>query len=555
VGGRRGGAPSGAQPADAVGSVAGYRVLRRIGSGDRSDVYLGASTATGTDGQRDVIVLKIFRDGRTEGGGTEGAEPGDTGDAAIDREVRALDTIPDGGVGRLLDVATLPDGRVCVVLAEDRGGSLGLLLAGGRLLDPGEAVTILAPVLATLAHLYDLGWVHPGIRPGKIRFDGAGRPVVGGLGGLRDLPPPGKAREELLDEVRCAFADLLHGVLDRVAERGQPESAALVTAWRSGTYREALAGLERALFEWSAAAPVRLGAHQVAPGAAESMDIRRLDPWPGRLASLEAALDGRTGPLVRAWAVRLAGSIGGRLAGRRRGKSVMRGHRRRAAHSFDPEPHPGRERNVRSSTRRGTWRAADDPARRHRRRLTLTGAFLVVVLLVGAWNLLAPPAVSSGPGSGPSSVAPASPLPSVVGGGAPSGSAIPPAAGPTAADQDALQGDDPVAATVVLLRVRTQCLAAADEVCLAEIAQPDSPALAGDSALIRDGSGSGGRKDGEPAVVEGAAPTVVDRIGNLALVALAVVGQGTAPGNDKPASVLVVKGEAGWRLREFFGTG
>ncbi|MEB0305101.1 hypothetical protein QN345_07195 [Cryobacterium sp. 10I1] len=173
-----------AQPADAVGNVAGYRVLRRIGSGDLSDVYLGASAEGGIDGQREVVVLKVFREVHAVGAGTGGA--------AIDREVRALESIPDGGVGRLLDVATLPDGRVCLVLAEDRGGALGAVLACERLLDPGEAVTILAPVLAAVARLYDGGWLHPGISPGVIRFDGAGRPVVGGLGGLRDLPPPGQ---------------------------------------------------------------------------------------------------------------------------------------------------------------------------------------------------------------------------------------------------------------------------------------------------------------------------------------------------------------------------
>ncbi|MEB0304738.1 hypothetical protein QN345_05305, partial [Cryobacterium sp. 10I1] len=103
------------------------------------------------------------------------------------------------------------------------------------------------------------------------------------------------------------------------------------------------------------------------------------------------------------------------------------------------------------------------------------------------------------------------------------------------------------------------CLVTADRECLAEVSQPDSPALAGASALIghasdgATGSATGYPHDSSAPTVDGSLPTVVNRIGNLALVALSVGG--AAPGNDKPASVLVVKGEAGWRLREFFGAG
>jgi hypothetical protein len=127
-------------------------------------------------------------------------------------------------------------------------------------------------------------------------------------------------------------------------------------------------------------------------------------------------------------------------------------------------------------------------------------------------------------------------------------------AGPSATDQDVLMGEDPVGATVVLLRLRALCLVAGDRECLADISQPDSPALTGDSARIGQPPAESTR-GGAPADGESSGPILVDRIGNLAHVALSVGGAGTAPGNDKPASVLVVKGEAGWRLREFFGAG
>jgi hypothetical protein len=534
---------SGAQPADVVGSVAGYRVLRRIGSADRSDIYLGASAGVGTNGQREVVVLKVFRD----------ASAGDAaGDAAIDREVHALESIADGGVGRLLDVATLPDGRVCLVLAEDRGGSLGVLLAGERMLDPGEAVSILAPVLATLAGLYDRGWVHPEIGPGHVRFDDAGRPVVGGLGGLRDLPPPGQARDELLDEARCGCDELVQAVLDRVPERVRPGAAELFTSRRSDAFREALAGLEQALFDWSPAAPVRLPGPEVSLGGGATIDTRRLFPDRGRLARLESALDTPVGPLLRAWAVQVARTIGGRLTGVRLGPPAVRAHRDRAAHAFEPGTKPFRDRHSRPATRRRTWRAADDPARRRRRVLILSGASLVVILLVGGWAMLTPRAAGSGPD--PTAVGTASSSPLDTSGGV--SAAVDPlvVAGPRATDQEALRGEDPVGATVELLRLRARCIVAADRECLADIAQPDSPALAQDSGLIGQAPAEG-RDASAQTVVDGSGPILVDRIGNLALVALSSSDPEVGPGNDEPASVLVVKGEAGWRLREFFGAG
>jgi hypothetical protein len=608
-----------ARAGEGTAIVAGYRVLRRIASSVRSDVYLGASSGTTADGRREVVVLKVFHSRETvtahvaadvaANRAVDVGSPEDPG-ADIDRVVSALAAVEGGGAGRLLDVATLPDGRVCLVLLEDRGGSLGRLLAEERMLEPGEVVTILAPVLAALAQLYDRGWVHPGIGPGTIRFDGTGRPVVGGLGRLRDLPPPGRARDELLADARVGFDDLLHAVLDRVVEDGEGAATAsgLTAAWQVGTYREALAGLERALFEWSSAAPVRLGAHTMSPGDAAGeaqpdagtraacdsgragrhgpalrtrVDARRVHRPRGTsatraahvrstgtrgraggsraLAGLERALDERPGALLSAWAGRFARVVGRHVTGGKRQDSNGFGAKgpNGSEGSERPELDEVRKRTHRPQTRRGTWRAPDDPARWRRRGLLLAGGCGAVVLLVGAWTALAPSVARPGPGL--STGAPVFSAPSETGGGAMIGTAAPPgaargpASGPTPAEQETLQGEDPAAATAVLLRVRTLCIAAADEDCLVQISQPDSPALAADTARIADAT------DGAATMIDAPAPTVVDRIGNLALVAFSGPGagpdpgHGTEPANDKPASVLVVKGEAGWRLREFFG--
>jgi hypothetical protein len=116
-----------------------------------------------------------------------------------------------------------------------------------------------------------------------------------------------------------------------------------------------------------------------------------------------------------------------------------------------------------------------------------------------------------------------------------------------APDAAAISGDDPVAAVVALLAGRATCLAAASLVCLVGVNQTGSAVLALDSydARQRQQGGSGPHL---PDYV-GYLPTLAERTGNLAVVALA-----PGAGNEKnqPASVLVVKGEGGWRLREIF---
>jgi len=124
--------------------------------------------------------------------------------------------------------------------------------------------------------------------------------------------------------------------------------------------------------------------------------------------------------------------------------------------------------------------------------------------------------------------------------GEPASGSPAPSAGP-GAPSDA----DPVAAAAALLERRAECFQALDLACLDEVVQPGSVAESEDRAAL-----TAAREGGTPPDVEFdvAAITVTTEMGGAVLV--------TAPRRSaerEPASLLVVRGEAGWRLREIFG--
>ncbi len=103
--------------------------------------------------------------------------------------------------------------------------------------------------------------------------------------------------------------------------------------------------------------------------------------------------------------------------------------------------------------------------------------------------------------------------------------------------------DDPVAALVALLAVREQCIRDRSVLCLDGVGQSGSSALAEDQDLVR-------------ALQQGAEqtpiPTVTldrlvleERLGDSALVAV------QDPADSEPASILLMKDEAGWRIRGY----
>ena len=93
-----------------------------------------------------------------------------------------------------------------------------------------------------------------------------------------------------------------------------------------------------------------------------------------------------------------------------------------------------------------------------------------------------------------------------------------------------------MAAFGVLAARRQTCLAAAQVSCLAEVDQAGSAAMRADENSVL------GQREAFAIDTHGA--VLVERVGGSAIVSALL--------NEQPASFLLMKGEAGWRLREFF---
>ena len=493
--------------------IAGYRVLRRLASSDRADLYVGVaptrSTFPGrgvrvqeTDGATSSVVLKVFHP--------------ETESLSVEREVRALTTLTPGRLTSLFDVGTLPDGRTCLVLEQLTGGTLSCFLEGRRNIHPGEAVTILAPVAAALTELQAIGLIHPAVSLSTILFDSSGRPVLTGLGSLQALPGDGGARPEALDAVHGRLAQVVRAVLDQVEGGVSAERAVrdldrwcAMSAARPAarTPRE----LEQLLFDWAEAAPVRLGKTGTAGSRPQTAGDWLRHPVPDDPAGpepVEGVHVAAGESLARETLVSLLSHA----------RTVLR--RLRVGI-------PGGERK----TLLGQLRF---------RRGPLVLAILVAVVSTG----LAVTALGSGGSSATPGAQPEAPTERAAASGIPVGPA-PMESAAAVGDRAAVHGDDPVAALHALLRIRSGCLGAVSVICLDGVHQSQSAALAGDSYTLRMMQQGGGAPKWDDLKSWNAVLT--ERTGDVALVTLQA-----SDTQRQPASALVVKGEAGWRIREIF---
>lgn len=183
--------------------------------------------------------------------------------------------------------------------------------------------------------------------------------------------------------------------------------------------------------------------------------------------------------------------------------------------------------------------------RQTRPRVWAGAAALVVSSVV---SLIVVGAPSSGPPASATAPVSASAAESASAGGearaatSPAAStATSPASSPSADREDetaaVLAGDDADGAARVLLRLRAACLEALDSECLAGVDEPGSPALLADTAAVDDPA----LLADLPVPVE--VRSVVNRLGGAVLYAAA------SHADDEPASVLVTRTEAGWRVR------
>lgn len=472
--------------------LGGYRLLRTVGRGEHCVAYL----ASGDGGQ---VVLKAYAD--------------DVDPARMANEVACLSAVDSPHVVGVIDVSHAPDRPVCLVLERLSGRTLSDWLRDRPLLDTGEVVTAAVSVLRGIRAVHAAGWVHGNVAATSIRFDENGCPVLLGFGSVAHATPAGVAA----DWHRCAT--IVDGILAR-AETIEVDEAEGVRRAIGRLRIEGVAeggavnDVERVLFALGPPAPLSMGPLAVAltarpkgPDAADAPSVPHRDET-SRTRTPGDEQPGRP--------------LGARVTGV---ESIPVRHRVAAI--------------LASAMEHGVMPAVSRWLRRllaGRRRPVLIGAGGAVALTLVA--LLALPSTPAGhaeaPTTGPTVRTTRETRSSVP---SPARSAPPTR---QATDQRPADADDPVHAAFRLLQARHTCLERGDDGCLADVDQADSPLFAADRAVI-----AGGQKGQEAPELDRL--TLTETIGDAAVVSVAPAGETT-----KPASVLLIKTEAGWRLRALF---
>jgi hypothetical protein len=442
-----------------IDTLGGYRLVRRLGQGPRAEVFLAHPERDDSDAE--PAVLKLYRV--------------DVGDDSIGREAEAVFRAAGQHVVELLDLTVSPDGSPVLIMQRLSGTSLGRLLSEREELDPGEAITILAPLAIALRRIHDSGVAHGAIRPDAVLFDAAGAPVLTSFGSAtlfaRGLPIARLDAEPAALADLAGFAALASLVLDRVAADTSRLTDLLVTIVDHST----LALFADALFDWEGAKAVRLN-----PGP-----LARAEHVPGRMvkgtpiaAPERVGLLGRLVPEVD----RLLGDAGATELTRRVRTALIR-------------------------VRARVWLAA--------------GAALIALI---AAIVLVPQGSSDAVTDGDAI-------------------AVAPMAQADPATDD-VTSDDPIAAALALLRSREWCVDELSVSCLDGVDQQGSAALSLDRELIVALQNGTGELPSSMDVVS-VDLKLVERLGDTALVTL---GGGV---ETTPASLLLMKGEAGWRIRDY----
>lgn len=153
-----------APPTALAPAVPGFELGERIGIGGTSEVWAAVCES---DGRR--VAVKVVH-----------ADLSEVDAAAREAALSAL--AASAHVVRVEACLPLEDGRVALVMPWLQGGSLGDLVAARGHLEPGEVVTVLAPVASALARLHGVGVVHADLSPGNVLLDVDGRPHLADLG-------------------------------------------------------------------------------------------------------------------------------------------------------------------------------------------------------------------------------------------------------------------------------------------------------------------------------------------------------------------------------------
>jgi eukaryotic-like serine/threonine-protein kinase len=512
--------------------IGGYQLIRRLGAGPRAEVYLGHAGPELESAGRRNAAIKLFRS--------------ELDRDSIDEEIEALTRAgstrsPSRHLLSLGDIATGADGRPCLILPRLRPTTLARLLAERERLEPGEAVTILAPLSSAIGQLHSAGVVHGGIRPGAVLFDDAGAPVLACFGRssrVRPAPPDSQhgasspaTPAQLAEDPRVAddllgLLSLAVSVLAQVPAAHTLAAGRDLVAWLESDEPAFLnerlpTELSDRLFDFADGTPI---------------DLMAVD---------ETGHERTVQPLV------FSGFVSPAL--------VSSGLARRAIRTTEaPMTVPAKE--VRRGLLVRTATKARVGVRRVRPPFWVVGAlgFAAVVSAVAVFPSTAATDVAS-PGATATSSADASrPVASAditAGPGAAIGRASGAPSGSAEKGSDrSIAGDDPVAATKALLTARERCMRTLSVICLDGVDQAGSAALDGDRQVIRSLQEKG-TATRERSLAD-ATVALSQRLGDSALMTIKVAtvpdSTGSAKDNGEPAPLLLIKSEAGWRIRDLF---
>ena len=479
--------------------VSGYRLIRKLGEGARAEVWLAHSVRR----EDRAVAIKLYRAATTLD--------------SIDAEIEALVRAGSAHILALDDIATARDDRPCLIMPRLSSLSLTRLLLDRGSISAGQLVTALAPLASAVSELHRVGVIHGGIESSTILIDRSGAPVLSAFARARIIGPKPESglrslsAAELADEPRVladrrGLVALVGALARRVSDDAEIAATGQLIEWTGNAVGEDdfLDRLADNLFELAPAEPLSF---DDAPTAAT---------WRG--APIGRGLQ-RSVSLVDAVAVH------GTSASKSTGVDAFRA---RWAERID---------GCRRTSVLTRLRALVAPVRTP---VWIAGAAGVAALVV-AFTVI--------PGVGPreteltpTPTGAGTPFPTLK----PSSTSRPSIAGSTAADSGspaALTGDDPLAAAAVLLSQRASCISRKSISCLAGVDQSNSAALEADNHLVRQLKTGGGPSRPLPAIDTLA---LVQRLGDSAIIGLGAPTTGAL----YPTSVLVVKTDAGWRLRD-----
>ncbi|MBH0054074.1 hypothetical protein I6E74_07820 [Salinibacterium sp. SWN139] len=489
-------------------SIAGYLSIRTLAESFSSRLVLARAHS---DGERDesssVYAIKRF-----------------SPDALALRtltEIECLALAQGDHTVPVEDVGAAPDGVPALITQWQTASTLRRVMRERQTLRPGEAITILAPLATALNRVHHAGVTLGNVTMDAVHFDSAGAPFFADFSSARlhgSVPTPAELCDSAwFHQDRQAYAVVASGVLAAVSlEHNVRTPMAELLSWLSSDTHFRTSDwqreCERRLFALGAPEPVRLGVIE----ATEALNPAQLTRSSGALADA-ALLQPRT-ELDSVLA--LPPWLQGRLA------ELMAEIKHRAANGIVGL------RDWCRPIRKRTWALAS------------AGALCVVLAVVVASleNTETSTAVASTGGES-SAVAPGDE--SEPRGAAPDAVRSPetdPQAAHPEATQDTLLAD-PAQALELLLTTRNLCLRDLSIECLAAVARADSPAFAADSALITNVLN--GAELSPEMLITAEDAVEIQRLGD------SVLFEFSAADESKPASLLLVKGEAGWRIRSY----